>query len=153
MAVGNKKYRMDSEYDWVHFPENVIAAQTAYQQAGITKPLEEIDVACVHDAFTVVELCVYEDLGFAPRGQGGQFAQDGVFSLGGELVVNSNGGLKAFGHGGGGSGIHKMYEVYKQLQGKAGERQVKDATVGLVHDQGGDPGTYNSIITLLGTRD
>jgi acetyl-CoA C-acetyltransferase len=152
MSVGTKQGRLDPNYDWVHFEENVRAGQRAYQMAGIANPLREIDVACVHDAFTVVELAVYEDLGFAPRGKGGEYAKDGVFSLGGELPVNTNGGLKSFGHGVGSSGIHKAYEVYKQLQGKAGERQVKGAELGLTHDQGGYPGTYTTVITVLGTR-
>jgi len=153
MSVGTKQYRMDSDYEWTFFPENVIAAKTCYEQAGITNPLKQLDLACVHDAFTVVELACYEDLNWAPRGQGGQYARDGVFSLGGEMVVNPNGGLKAFGHGVGGCGIHKMYEVYKQIQGKAGDRQVKNATLGLIHDQGGYPGTYTTVLTILGARD
>jgi acetyl-CoA C-acetyltransferase len=153
MSVGTKQGRLDPDYDWVHFEENVLAGQRAYETAGITDPLREIDLACVHDAFTVVELAVYEDLRLAPRGEGGDYAKAGVFSLGGELPVNTNGGLKSFGHGGGSAGIHKAYEVYKQLQGKAGERQVKNATLGLTHDQGGYPGTYTTVITLLSTRD
>lgn len=153
MSVGTKQGRLDQKYDWVHFEENVLAGQRAYEMAGITNPLEEIDLACVHDAFTVVELAFYEDLGFAPRGAGGDYAKSGVFNLGGKMPVNTNGGLKSFGHGGGSAGIHKAYEVYKQLQGKCGERQVKGATLGLTHDQGGYPGTYTTVITLLSTRD
>ncbi|MFN0147251.1 MAG: acetyl-CoA acetyltransferase [Dehalococcoidia bacterium] len=154
MSVGTKQGRLDPEYDWVHFEENVIAGKTAYQMGGVTNPLKEIDLACVHDAFTVVELAAYEDLGFAPRGEGGDYAKAGVFNRDGELSVNSNGGLKSFGHGVGSSGIHKTYEVYKQLQGKCGERQVpRQPTLGLTHDQGGYPGTYTTIVTLLSTRD
>lgn len=153
MSVGTKLGRLDADYDWVHFEENVTAAQRAYDEAGIDDPLRQLDLACVHDAFTVVELAVYEDLGWAPRGEGGDFAQAGVFSLGGELPVNTNGGLKSFGHGVGSSGIHKLYEVYKQLQGKCGERQVANATLGVTHDQGGYPGTYTTVITVVGTRD
>jgi acetyl-CoA C-acetyltransferase len=154
MSVGTKQGRLDPEYDWVHFEENVIAARGAYQMAGITDPLREIDLACVHDAFTVVELAAYEDLGFAPRGEGGQYVQAGTFNLDGELAVNPNGGLKSFGHGVGSSGIHKTYEVYKQLQGKCEARQVKGSpTLGLTHDQGGYPGTYTTVVTVLSTRD
>lgn len=153
MAAGTKMGRLDPEYDWVHFEENVIAGRMAYEMAGIRDPLHEVDLACVHDAFTVVELAVYEDLGFAPRGEGGQYVQAGVFDIGGELSVNPNGGLKSFGHGTGSSGIHKTYEVYKQLQGKCGARQVKSPTIGLTHDQGGYPGTYTTVITILSTRD
>ncbi|MBI3952908.1 MAG: acetyl-CoA acetyltransferase [Chloroflexi bacterium] len=154
MSVGTKQGQLDSSYDWVHFPEAVIAGRQAYEMAGVSNPLKELDVACVHDAFTVVELVVSEDLGWAPRGQAYKYVQDGVFDrVEGELAVNPNGGLKAFGHGGGSSGIHKSYEVYKQLQGKAGERQVKNVSLGLTHDQGGYPGTYTVVIGIWGTRD
>ena len=153
MSVGTKKGRLDSSYDWVHFDENVYAARMAYANAGISNPLKELDVACMHDAFTVVELAFYEDMGLAPRGRGGEYAVAGVFGLEGELPVNTNGGLKAFGHGGGSSGIHKTYEVYKQLQGKCGARQVKGATLGMTHDQGGFPGTYTVVLNIFGTRD
>ncbi|MBI3953586.1 MAG: acetyl-CoA acetyltransferase [Chloroflexi bacterium] len=153
MSVGNMDGRLNPQYDWVHFPENVRAGQVAYQMAGIADPLHELDLACIHDAFTVVELCVYEDLAWAPRGKGGDLARSGVFDLEGELAVNPNGGLKSFGHGGGSSGIHKLYEVYKQLQGKCGPRQVKNASVGLTHDQGGLPGIYTTVINILSTRD
>jgi acetyl-CoA C-acetyltransferase len=153
MSVGTKLGRLDPAYDWVHFEENVLAANRAYEAADISDPLREVDVACVHDAFTVVELAVYEDLRLAPRGEGGEYARAGVFNIDGELSVNPNGGLKSFGHGVGSSGIHKAYEVYKQLQGKCGPRQVKGATLGLTHDQGGYPGTYTTVITMLGTRD
>ncbi len=153
MAAGTKVCRLDTDYDWVHFEENVRAASVAFDMAGIRDPLRDVDVACVHDAFTVVELGVYEDLGFAPRGEGGAYSLSGTFALDGELSVNPNGGLKSFGHGVGSSGIHKTYEVYKQLQGKCGARQVQGPTVGLTHDQGGYPGTYTTIISVLRTRD
>lgn len=153
LSVGTKEGRLDPGYDWVHFEENVRAGESAYAMAGIADPLREIDVACVHDAFTVVELAVYEDLQFAPRGEGGDYSKAGVFKRDGELSVNPNGGLKSFGHGSGSSGIHKTYEVYKQLQGRAGERQVEGATLGLTHDQGGYPGTYTTVVTVLSTRD
>ncbi|MSQ33611.1 MAG: acetyl-CoA acetyltransferase [Dehalococcoidia bacterium] len=154
MSVGTKQGQLDTKYDWVHFPEAVLAGRQAYEMAGIRNPLKELDLACVHDAFTVVELVIYEDLGWAPRGQGYKYVQEGVFDrVEGELAVNPNGGLKSFGHGGGGSGLHKAYEVYKQLQGKAGERQVKNASLGLAHDQGGYPGTYTVVIDIWGTRD
>jgi acetyl-CoA C-acetyltransferase len=153
MSVGTKKGHLDSNHDWVHFDENVYAAKRAYADAGISNPMQELDVVCMHDAFTIVEMLFYEDMGLAPRGHGWEYAQAGVFSLEGELPVNTNGGLKAFGHGGGSAGIHKTYEIYKQLQGKCGARQVKDAVLGMVHDQGGYLGSYTVGLHLFGTRD
>ncbi|MBI3953130.1 MAG: acetyl-CoA acetyltransferase, partial [Chloroflexi bacterium] len=91
MSVGTKRGRLDSNYDWVHFDENTYAARMAYGNAGIKNPLKELDVIAMHDAFTVVEMAFYEDMGLAPRGKGGEYAAAGVFSLEGELPVNTNG--------------------------------------------------------------
>ncbi|MBI3953858.1 MAG: acetyl-CoA acetyltransferase [Chloroflexi bacterium] len=151
MSTGTMQGRIDTAYDWVHFPENVIAVGQAYEMAGIKEPLKELDFACLHDAFTVVELVAYEDFGFAPRGKGGEYAQAGVFDMEGDLPVSPNGGLKSFGHAG--STPAKLYEAYKQLQGKCGERQVKGASVALTHEQGGLPGMYVSLVNIFTARD
>jgi len=135
-------------FDYLGFSANVTAAQSAYQQAGIKDPLKELDLAEVHDCFTITELVIYEDLGFCPRGQAKKFIDDGVFELNGELAVNADGGLKSFGHPIGASGLRMIYEVYKQLQGKAGKRQIKNAKVGMAHNLGGTPQVC--CITILG---
>jgi len=135
-------------FDYLGFSANVKAAQSAYQQAGIKDPLKELDVAEVHDCFTITELIIYEDLGFCPKGEAKRFIDDGVFELNGELAVNADGGLKSFGHPIGASGLRMIYEVYKQLQGKAGKRQVKNAKLGLAHNLGGTPQVC--CITVLG---
>jgi len=136
-------------FDYLGFSANVTAAQSAYQQAGIKDPLKELDLAEVHDCFTITELVIYEDLGFCPRGQAKKFIDDGVFELNGELAVNADGGLKSFGHPIGASGLRMIYEVYKQLQGKAGKRQIKNAKLGMAHNLGGTPQVC--CITILGT--
>jgi acetyl-CoA C-acetyltransferase len=135
-------------FDYLGFSANVTAAQSAYQQAGIKDPLKELDLAEVHDCFTITELIIYEDLGFCPRGEAKRFIDDGVFELSGELPVNTDGGLKSFGHPIGASGLRMIYEVYKQLQGKAGPRQVKNPKLGLAHNLGGTPQVC--CITILG---
>ena len=135
-------------FDYLGFSANVTAAQSAYQQAGIKDPLKELDLAEVHDCFTITELVIYEDLGFCPRGQAKKFIDDGVFELNGELAVNADGGLKSFGHPIGASGLRMIYEVYKQLQGKAGKRQIKNAKLGMAHNLGGTPQVC--CITILG---
>ncbi len=135
-------------FDYLGFSANVTAAQSAYQQAGIKDPLKELDIAEVHDCFTITELIIYEDLGFCPRGEAKRFIDDGVFELTGELPVNTDGGLKSFGHPIGASGLRMIYEVYKQLQGKAGKRQVKNPKLGLAHNLGGTPQVC--CITILG---
>ena len=139
-----------SDWDFTHFPETVRASQAAYQEAGITDPLAEMDLAMVHDCFTITELIIYEDLGFSPRGRAREDVEAGTFTLEGDLPVNTDGGLKCFGHPVGASGIRMIYEVYKQLQGKAGQRQVKDAHLGLTHNLGGRPGSFTCSVAIFG---
>ena len=142
-----------NDWDFTHFPETVRAAQTTYQEAGITNPREELDMAMVHDCFTITELIIMEDLGISPRGRASEDVAAGTFSLEGELPVNTDGGLKCFGHPIGASGIRMIYEVYKQLQGKAEGRQLKDPTLGLTHNLGGRPGSFTCSVAIFGTRD
>lgn len=131
----------DPSFDFLRWKPTVYAAQDAYRQAGIANPGKEIHLAQVHDCFTLTELLTYEDLGFAEKGSAKEHIAAGTFELGGELPVNTDGGLKTFGHPTGATGVRMLYENYKQLQGKAGPRQVKNATVALSHNLGGAPQT------------
>ena len=144
---------LQPEYDFVHIPETVTAGKAAYQQAGIKNPRQEIGVAVVHDCFTITELIIYEDLDFSPRGKGPEDVEAGTFTMEGELPVNTDGGLKCFGHPLSASGLRMIYEVYKQLQGKAGPRQVKDVATGLTHNVGGMPGYFNCTVAIFGRTD
>ena len=153
LAIGGKQGTLRDDFDFVHFPETVAAAKQAYEQAGISDPRKQISMAEVHDCFTITELIIYEDLGFSPRGRASEDVEAGTFTLEGELPVNTDGGLRCFGHPIGASGIRMMYEVYKQLQGKAGPRQVKNADLGLVHNLGGTPGSFSVGVGVFGTRD
>ena len=139
--VGARQGAMKQDYDFVHMEENVLGSRKAYAEAGVKNPREEISIAEVHDCFSVHEMIVYEDLGFSARGHAPDDIQAGTFTLKGELPVNTDGGLKCFGHPLGASGLRMMYEVYKQLQGKAGPRQVKNPRLGLTHNLGGNAGT------------
>jgi len=149
LAVGAFGMLRD-DWDFTHFPETVTAGQAAYQEAGITNPKAEIDLAMVHDCFTITELIIYEDLGFSPRGRASDDVEAGTFSLEGELPVNTDGGLKCFGHPVGASGIRMIYEVYKQLQGKAGARQLLKADLGITHNLGGRPGSFTCSVAVFG---
>jgi acetyl-CoA C-acetyltransferase len=142
-----------NDWDFTHFPESVRASQAAYQEAGITSPREELDLAMVHDCFTITELIIYGDLGFSPKGQARADVEAGTFTLEGELPVNTDGGLKCFGHPIGASGIRMIYEVYQQLQGKAGQRQLKKADLGLTHNLGGRPGSFTCSVAIFGRAD
>ena len=114
------------------------AATDAYDQTGIEPT--DVDFAEVHDCFSIAEVVAYEDLGFCEAGEGGELAESGATRLDGSLPVNTSGGLKSKGHPIGATGASQVVEVYEQLTGDAGERQVDDATQGLAHNIGGSGG-------------
>jgi len=122
-----------------HFKATRLATEKAFKEAKI-RP-EDIDVAEVHDAFTSVELISYEDLGFAPIGKGAELIRSGKVNLNGELPINPSGGLKAKGHPISVTGLAQIYEITNQLRGRCGERQVKNAKIGLCHNIGGTGGS------------
>jgi acetyl-CoA C-acetyltransferase len=150
LASGAGQAILQPEYDFLHFPEAVAAAQAAYRQAGIAHPREELDIVEVHDCFTITELITYEDLGLSPRGKGPEDVEAGTFTLEGKIPVNTDGGLKCFGHPISASGLRMIYEVYKQLQGKAGKRQVRNAKTGLTHNVGGINGFFTGAVAIFG---
>lgn len=111
------------------------AAQRAYDMAGVNP--KDIDVAEVHDCFSIAEICCIEALAFAERGMGGSAAREGVTALGGRIPVNTSGGLKAKGHPVGATGVAQAIEIYQQLRGECGKRQVEAARIGLTQNMGG----------------
>jgi acetyl-CoA C-acetyltransferase len=113
----------------------VHAAKMAYKQAGIQP--KDIDLAEVHDCFTIAEILAIEDLGFVKKGEGGKAIDKKITTLNGEIPINTSGGLKAKGHPVGATGVAQVAEIVAQLQGEAGKRQVKDAKIGLTHNIGG----------------
>ncbi len=152
ISVGARQGSMRQDYDYVHIEENVLAAGKVYQEAGIRDPRKEISIAEVHDCFTCHELILYEDLGFSARGRAREDIDEGIFTLKGKLPVNTDGGLKCFGHPLGASGLRMMYEVYLQLQGKAGPRQVKNPHLGLTHNLGGNAGMGVASCVVVGNE-
>jgi len=116
-----------------------IAAEQAYKRAGVTT--KDIDLAEVHDCFTIAEIFAIEDLGFFKKGEGGKATEAGKTALNAEITVNSSGGLKACGHPVGATGVKQAVEIVQQLRGKAGKRQVKNAEIGLAHNVGGSGAT------------
>ena len=111
------------------------AAQRASEMAGVT--MSDVNVMEVHDASAPAELMLYEELGLCGEGEGGKLIDDGVTEIGGRLPVNTSGGLLAKGHPVGATGIAQIYEIWLQLRGEAGERQVTGAKVGLTENGGG----------------
>jgi acetyl-CoA C-acetyltransferase len=152
IAVGPSEGYMSQKYDWVHVEETLRAGQRAYAEAGIKNPREEISMAEVHDCFSITELVIMEDLGFSERGKAPEDVMNGFFTLEGGLPINTDGGLKCFGHPIGASGLRMMYEVYKQLQGKADKRQIKNPRLGLTHNLGGTPATASVSVIIAGNE-
>jgi acetyl-CoA C-acetyltransferase len=149
-SCGADQAQLQDDYDFTHFEETVTAAKQAYKEAGIRNPREEISLASLHDCFSITELITYEDLGFSSRGKAKEDVDAGTFNLEGMLPINTDGGLKCFGHPVGASGLRMIYEIYKQLQGKAGPRQVKDPNFGLTHNLGGLPGRFACSVAIFG---
>jgi benzoylsuccinyl-CoA thiolase BbsB subunit len=111
------------------------AAKEAYEQASLGP--EDIDLAEVHDAFTIAEILYYEALGFCEAGEGGRFIDSGASEIGGSLPVNPSGGLLARGHPLGATGVAQVVEAYGQLLGRCGDRQVAGANTAVTHCTGG----------------
>ena len=150
LAVGPGNGRLDPGFNFTSFQETKAAARQVYDQCGIKDPRRDVSMAEVHDCFTITELIIYEDLGFSEPGKAKQDIDAGTFTLHGELPVNTDGGLKSFGHPIGASGLRMLYEIYNQLLGRAGERQIKNMKLGLAHNLGGNPGMFTCSVIALG---
>jgi len=132
--------------DYVGLKAAVRAGQMAYRRAKIVP--QDVDVATVHDCFTIAEIMAYEDLGFCKKGEGGRLVDEGQTEIGGKIPVNVDGGLKSKGHPLGATGCSMIYELTKQLGGEAGKRQVPLKNhVALAHNVGGT-GHY-AYVTIL----
>jgi acetyl-CoA C-acetyltransferase len=130
---------LHSRADFTTLNATVKAAERAYKMAGV-KP-EDIDLVEVHDCFTIAEIVVSEDIGFFKKGEGGRAVESGMTAIGGKKPINTSGGLKSKGHPVGATGVGQVVEVVHQLRGEAGERQVKDAKIGMTQNMGGSGGS------------
>ena len=126
------------------------ASARAYAAAGITDPRRQIGMAEVHDCFSVTETVLMEDLGFSAPGRAIYDVLDGTFDRHGALPVQPDGGLKCFGHPIGASGLRMVYEIWLQLHGRAGERQLKPFDRGLTHNLGGHPHQNVCAVAIVG---
>lgn len=125
-----------------------IASKKAYEQSGLAP--DKIDIAEVHDCFSINEILAVEDLGFCPKGEGGKFVESGAIARNGEKPVNTAGGLKAIGHPVGATGIRQITDIVKQLRGEYGSLQVKDVNIGLALNIGGSGATV--VVHILGNN-
>jgi len=136
--------------DLTYFEATRYAAREAYEMAGLTP--EDIQIAEVHDCFSIAEVIHLEDLGFFKPGEGYKAVEEGLTRLDGPKPINTSGGLKCKGHPVGATGAAQLYEIWEQLRNKAGKRQVptKDLRIGAAHNLGGTGGT--STFTILERR-
>ena len=138
------------EWNGASVPNTQVAAARAYAEAGIADPRTALDLTEVHDCFSVTELVIMEDLGLSDPGRAPADILDGRYDADGAIPCQLDGGLKCFGHPVGASGLRMVYEVYNQLQGRAGERQRGKADLGLTHNLGGAPFNSVAAVAILG---
>ena len=137
LGLGTDTLSLIDRRDLTTIDATVEAAHQAYTMAGISP--QDVDVAVVHDCFTIAEIVAYEDLGFCKKGEGGKMIEEKRTYIGGDIPVNVDGGLKAKGHPVGATGVAMAVEITKQLRGEADPgRQVPDARIGLSHNVGGN---------------
>ena len=139
-----------ADWDGAGVPNTQRAARAAYAEAGITDPQTQISLTEVHDCFSITELVTMEDLGLSEEGRAVADVLDGKFDRDGKVPCQIDGGLKCFGHPIGASGLRMAYEVYMQLTGRAGDRQLSNPSIGLTHNLGGVPYQGIAAISILG---
>jgi acetyl-CoA C-acetyltransferase len=146
IGFGSDTSNLTRRTDYVGLPAAVQAAQMAYKRARIEP--KDVDVAEVHDCFTIAEIMAYEDLGFCKKGEGAKMIREGETYIGGRIPVNIDGGLKAKGHPLAATGCSMMYELTRQLRGEGGRRQAPlKHNIALAHNIGGH-GFY-AYVTIL----
>jgi acetyl-CoA C-acetyltransferase len=137
LGLGTDTISLADRRDITTLDATVEAARQAYAMANIEP--KDVDVAVVHDCFTIAEIAAYEDLGFCAKGEGGKMIEDRRTYIGGDIPVNIDGGLKSKGHPIGATGVAMATEIAKQLRGEGESgRQVPDARIGLSHNVGGN---------------
>tara|TARA_B100001109_G_scaffold45179_1_gene36285 strand:+ start:933 stop:2129 length:1197 start_codon:yes stop_codon:yes gene_type:complete len=151
LSVSNGLESHHNTWDGSYFHTVRIAAKKAYAEAGITNPREEVSMMEVHDCFSVTELVTMEDLFISEEGQAVKDVMDGFYDADGQVPCQIDGGLKCFGHPIGASGLRMLYEMYLQLQGRADKRQLKNPSIGLTHNLGGQPANNVCSVAIIGS--
>ena len=150
LAASNGEEAGFSKWDGSYLKTTRIAAQRAYDEAGITKPRDEVSMTEVHDCFSITELVTMEDLQLSDEGQAVWDVLNGDFDADGRIPCQIDGGLKCFGHPIGASGLRMIYENHLQFHGRAGDRQLKDPRLALNHNLGGFPHQNICSISIIG---
>jgi len=150
VALSSGEEMAFNNWDGDHFVTTSHCSTRAYQEAGIDDPKTQISMMEVHDCFSITELVTMEDLHISERGQAWRDVLDGFYDIDGKVPCQVDGGLKCFGHPIGASGLRMLYEMYLQLHGRAGERQLTDPRYGLTHNLGGFPFQNICSIAIIG---
>jgi len=151
LAASNGLEAQHNSWDGSHFVTTRKCAERAYKEAGITNPRDQISLFEVHDCFSITELVTMEDLFISPEGRAVKDIMDGFYDADGKVPCQIDGGLKCFGHPIGASGLRMIYEMYLQLQGRAGDRQRKEEPVfGMTHNLGGFPHQNVCSLAIVG---
>ena len=150
LALSNGLESGHNSWDGSYFHTARIAAKRAYDEAGIRNPRDELSMIEVHDCFSITEFVTMEDLHISPEGGALKDVLDGFYDADGKIACQIDGGLKCFGHPIGASGIRMLYEMYLQLQGRAGPRQRNSPRLGLTHNLGGGPNANVCSVAIIG---
>ena len=150
LAPSNGVEMGHASWDGSYTPTTRLAAERAYREAGLTRPREQLDLIEVHDCFSITELVLMEDLGLSDPGRAVADILDGRYDASGAIPCQTDGGLKCFGHPVGASGLRMAYEIYSQLLGRAGQRQLASPSIGLTHNLGGIPNRNVAAVAVLG---
>jgi acetyl-CoA C-acetyltransferase len=150
LALSNGAEMFYDEWDGSYAMTTRLAAKKAYAEAGIKDPRTELGIVEVHDCFSITELVTMEDLGLSDEGHACEDILAGKYDRNGAIPCNVDGGLKCFGHPLGATGLRMVYEIYQQLHGRAGDRQLANPKLGLTHNLGGYPNRNVCSISILG---
>ena len=153
LALSNGSESGHNSWDGSYFHTTRIAAARAYKEAGIDAPRKQVSMFECHDCFSITELVTMEDLQLSPEGGAIKDVMDGFYDADGQIPCQIDGGLKCFGHPIGASGIRMLYEMYLQLQGRAGPRQLAKPSIGMTHNLGGSPMQNVAAVCIIGAAD
>jgi len=152
LSLSNGLESQHNSWDGSYFHTARIAAKRAYEEAGIKNPRDEVSMMEVHDCFSITEMVTMEDLFISPEGGAVKDVMDGFYDADGQVPCQIDGGLKCFGHPIGASGLRMLYEMYLQLQGRAGDRQIANPKIGLTHNLGGAPMSNVCSVAIVGAE-
>ena len=150
LAVSNGQESGHNSWDGSYFLTTRKASKRAYQEAGIDNPREQISMFECHDCFSITEMVTMEDLYISEEGNAWKDVMDGFYHADGQVPSQIDGGLKCFGHPIGASGLRMLYEMYLQILGRAGARQLDNPVVGMTHNLGGAPHQNVSSVAIVG---